>query len=176
MVIASRAIVAPVLLASEQIDACTDVEPLLETFFGVAWDQKLHHQLLRALARFGGPALEPVLAALPRARDLHERAALCEVLSKLGVRDDRLFDVFRELFADDRNYGALTFATYGDPRALPLLQRELDRPDLDRRDVLELAAAVRKLGGSFSPATLSRVQHAFAAMDSPSRKSAARRG
>ena len=135
------------------------IGPLLDVFFGHPWDLNPHDIIVRALASFGSPALEPVLAAIDRARDVDDLGALCEVLSKLGVRDERLFETFRGLFEVDAVFGALVFAGYGDPRALPLIEAQIASATSERAH-LELIVAFRDLGGAVTSTMLARLAKA----------------
>ena len=140
------------------------IGPLLDVYFAHPWELVPHDVIIRALAGFGPPALEPLLAAIGRARDTDDLGALCEALAKLGVRDERLFETFRGLFEVDVVFGALVFARYGDVRALPLIEAQLSDASFTEREYLELAVAYRDLGGVPTPTMLARLSKA---MDRP---------
>jgi hypothetical protein len=77
------------------------------------------------LPELGSPVLEPARELLSNSEDEDTTLGVCEVLAKLGVRDDRVFDALRILFEDNEMLGAGMLADYGDERGLPLVDRAL---------------------------------------------------
>jgi hypothetical protein len=118
---------------------------------------------------FGEAALEPVLSCLDEVHDDDDcYYALCDVLSQLGVKDDRIFDVLCDLFEENVELGAMCLASYGDSRALEILEEELRHMEPDLRNVfgphalIEVVAAHRALGGVLPPELDLRVKRWFA--------------
>jgi hypothetical protein len=106
-----------------------------------------------------GPAVvEPTLRFLDSGLPEFGRYAACEVLSKVGTRDDRIFQRLCEVFDENAFLGCMNFASYGDPRALPLLEEALfdwlldpDDPFGDLRELRELAHAYEDIAGALTP-------------------------
>ncbi len=158
-----------------ELSAPEAIEPMLRAYARTEPEEILHERIIVRLPRFGAAALEPVLAALGDGRDL----GLCEALAKLGIRDDRVFAKFQSVFEEDAEAGAMLFGSYGDDRALPLLRAALENlePDLDNpfgpRELIELDAAYRDLGGVLSPELQARVDGWFAEAEARRSASAA---
>jgi hypothetical protein len=116
----------------------------------------LDNEIWLALPKHGAAALEPLLAAHDATSDEHERFAFTIVLSELGVRDDRIFTRLMDVFERDPEAGAGSLGEYGDPRALPHLQRRLDEHRVaafdttGNRAVIELAGAIESLDGELT--------------------------
>jgi hypothetical protein len=119
---------------------------------------------LSALYAIGAPAIDALLVAFEAHSDSDARASLADALLAMDVTDDRILTAFLQLLDEDAATGASKLAEYGDPRALPALVEALDRAELaplDSRDdfpnedVLNLAGAIKALGG-----TLNEVQRA----------------
>jgi len=161
-----------------EIGAPEAIEPMLDAFHCTEWDTIVHDRIIGGLQRFGVAAIEPVLEAVAQTENVLDRAALCESLSKLGVRDERLYAVFCSVFDEDVISGALLFGAYGDPRALPLLEAAIEDLDptfdgpLGPRDLIELDAAFHELGGVYSPALQARVDAWFAEAEARRRPAA----
>jgi HEAT repeat protein len=136
----------------------------------------LRDTVMQALPALGPPALESILPAHAAATDPLNRMTLAGVLSQLGIRDDRIYQILIDELASETEAGAMHLADYGDPRAIPLLSAALDsfEPVNDERDlmgnhvVVELEGAIERLGGELTPAQQQKVKRIFA-MDQPRR-------
>jgi hypothetical protein len=133
------------------------IRPMLRLLRATSFDDIIHDRLILALAKMGPPALEPVLEAHAATEDPERRYELCDILSSLGVKDDRIYRALLALFDEHIAAGAMYLAVYGDPAALPILSAALDdEPDIpsdnpaENHTVIELAEAIDTLGGSLS--------------------------
>jgi len=152
---------APVHAAKllQQLGAADSIAPMLRVLSRCDPMDVLHGTLVDALESMGAPVLEPALAAYAVARSEDHRAALANVLSGLGVRDDRILPVLLDALKYDVVLGAGLLAEYGDPAAIAHLGAALDGCELDPRrglfsnqEVVELEAAIEELGGSLTEA------------------------
>jgi hypothetical protein len=133
------------------------VAPMVAVLLACDSMDVLYNEVSRALQEMGQPTVEPLLAALPAATE-SQRIAVCEVLAHLEVLDPRIFSALTSLLEVNVELGASFLATYGDEAALPFLLRSLDAYELRRADVgvlgdhaiIELAAAIKDLGGTFT--------------------------
>lgn len=131
------------------------IEPLLRVLVEAEWDDLIHDAAHFALEAFGAAAFEPAMRLLGETTDPDTRASILGVLSKCGVRDERLY----EALIDELDTGPIVGLTvihlgdYGDARALPHLYRLFDEHqtesvfDVTLGDIRE---AVQQLGGTLS--------------------------
>jgi len=146
-----------------EMKALEAIEPMLRALVRTDWMSILHDRIIHWLPEFGAPVLEPGLALLDKAQDQESRRSLCAVLAKLGVRDDRLYRALCQAFEESPTSGATLFYDYGDPAALPQLQRAIEcfKPNFDNifysSDLTELVEAFRELGGILPDAVQARV-------------------
>ncbi len=151
--------------------ATTAIQPMLRVLCWTFSTQRVHDRILVRLPELGAAVVEPALAYVPHAEELEPLAVL---LTDLGIRDDRIFEVLLRHFEDGGFYGAWCLGDYGDRRALPYLVRRMEafRPDryegnLDWPvELAELMSAVRGLGGVVSD----RVKRRFKRWDGEWRK------
>jgi hypothetical protein len=147
------------------------VAVLLRALEGCAPGDALLDAATFALIAIGAPALEPLLARLDAAgRDDDVRYGCLEVLSQLGVRDDRIFEHLVRVQGLDRCFVASCFASYRDRRGLPHVHRVFDQLELTGdlhvdRDVLDLTAAIEELGGELTDAERRKLAAYEAARD-----------
>jgi hypothetical protein len=132
---------APVRAANLLVDYGTEevVRPLLRALVRPPFADDLHLCLTRRLPDLGETIVGPALDEFDRALDPRARALLAAVLAQVGVRDARIYRVLCSVLHDDTALGAALLAHYGDPAALPHLQRSLD--DLRRTDDTEARRA-----------------------------------
>ena len=96
---------------------------------------------------------------------------MCEVLAKLGIKDERIFEALIDVFEHAEPVGASMFANYGDPRALPLVEDAIVNfePDFTRlwgrADLVDLLDAHEELGGALAPALRERIDGWLAEWD-----------
>jgi hypothetical protein len=143
----------------QQLEATDAIAPMLRVLARCDPMDILYSALVNALESLGAPVLEPALAAHAAAESEDHRAALANVLSGLGVRDDRILPILLTALNDDVVLGAGLLAEYGDPAALAHLSAALDRCELDPRggllvnqEVVEIEAAIEELGGTLTEA------------------------
>jgi len=118
----------------------------------------IHETCGRALSMMGERGVDALLNAWSRSSSSETRHTLDYALAELGVRDERILAVLLETLDDDPNHGGSLLGIYGDPAALPALERALDRFELGSRGdgafadhaVIELADAIEELGGEVS--------------------------
>ncbi|MFI5300450.1 MAG: hypothetical protein ACHREM_20375, partial [Polyangiales bacterium] len=96
---------------------------MLEALLRTGWDSILHDRLMSRLPAFDAHILEPALAALATTEDPDQRQSICAVLSGLRVRDDRVFNALVPLLDEEVMTGVLYLSEYGDPRALPYVEK-----------------------------------------------------
>jgi hypothetical protein len=136
----------------------------------------LRDSVMQALPALGAPALEPILSAHAAATDPLNRMTLAGILAQLGIQDDRIYQILIDELEHDTEPGAMHLADYGDPRAIPLLSAALDAFEPVNSDsdlmanhvVVELEAAIERLGGDLTPEQKQKAQRIFA-MDQPKR-------
>jgi len=140
-----------------QLQAEEAIGPLLGVLRWCDPMDLLYGVVITALESFGPPVLEPALAAYRSAPRAEARTAIANVLSGLGVHDDRLLRLLVDLLHDHAELAAGLLGRYGDPAALPALGVALDRLELDldggpleNQAAIELAAAIEELEGTLS--------------------------
>lgn len=120
-------------------------------------------QAIDALVAIGEPVLEVCLARIAAADESHEgewaeiadHHAWCEVVSRIGIADERIFDALVRAFPEYPSFIAGCLADYGDRRALPLLHGELGRMRVrgylpHDRWIVEVADAIEQLGDTLT--------------------------
>lgn len=110
---------------------------------------------ISALAELRAAAVDPVLAAYAVEADRFNRIDLVSILSRCGVRDDRIRAVLLAELDEDLEMGAPPLADYGDPSVLPLLSEHLDGlrggdAGPGSRAAAEIIDAIQRLGGELS--------------------------
>jgi hypothetical protein len=146
------------------LGATEAIEPLLRALAESEWDEILHDRILLRLHDLGPAVLEAALAALARTTDSEFRDAICYVLAELGVKDERIYAELCTLFDRDDTAGAGCFADYGDPRALPRIERALWEFDTEGRGTFglmglaDLVEAYNELGGDMPPELGERIE------------------
>lgn len=130
-------------------------------------DAILYSELIHALATIGPEAAPALLRALDFG-EAGEKTGLLEALARCGARSEAIFTRLRDCFHEDPDLGAIFFAEYGDPRALPLLYEAFDSHDITSEEglfanqvLLELEDAIRELGGTLSPAQARKLGEAM---------------
>ncbi len=107
-----------------------------------------------ALCSMGDVVVGPVLSALETSGE-NGRDLFADVLSNFAyIGDDRIFDLLQERFdhcRDQRALYASYLSRYGDDRALPLLVRAAQEPDVGYLDYVEIVNAIEALGGERPP-------------------------
>ena len=106
-----------------ELGAIDAIPTMLEVLEASLWITEIHDLILQRLRSFGTAALEPTLALCIATHDTTLRGSLTGVLSELGTKDDRIFEVLAAFFEEEPYLGSTHFAYYGDARALPILAR-----------------------------------------------------
>ena len=105
----------------------------------------IQDELLEAFCRLGAEAVSPLLGLYGELGP-EEGAEVAFVLAALQVRDPRLLHILIERLHKDPDGGAFLLGVYGDPAALPELQKALDAEDgLPTAAAGELRYAMRRL-------------------------------
>jgi SEC-C motif len=163
------------LLAELRAEAA--VEPMLRLLLETDWDLIIHDHLIRELPKLGPAVLEPALTAYAETTDPDRRRALTHLLSGLKVHDDRAFEILAAALKENPELGAMSFAEYGDPRALPLLSAALDQYEGVLTDdwwanhaLIELQAAIEELGGELTPEQRQKVDRILAPSEAKRRQ------
>lgn len=149
---------APVHAAAilRDLRAAEAIEPMLRVLARCHWEDILYSVLINALRSLGPPVLEPALAAHATGSE-EQRPALVDVLSGIGVRDERTYEILLQALERDVVLAAGSLGEYGDPRALPHLSAKLDAHRIDEdgdvlanQEVIELVGAIKELGGTLT--------------------------
>jgi hypothetical protein len=145
------------------------IGPMFDLLLRTEPGQPLYAAVLQGLERMG-PAVAPEgLERLAREKDEAARISLLAVLARSGARDERLIEALLEQLEEEPTLGALNLARYGDARALEPLARALEVcPPLSEESVdlfasqvlVELAAAIESLGGTFAESQREKVARA----------------
>jgi hypothetical protein len=143
-----------------ELRAVEAIETMLDVVFETEIEDGLHVTVVRGLSELGADAvLAPTLRRLDEAVDPDVTSSLLEILTALGVKDERIYDAIGKVFEADPAAGAMHFGQYGDPRALPRLRERIAALTLDtarpdpkaltraRSNMLDLLAAHQRLGG-----------------------------
>jgi hypothetical protein len=150
---------APIHAASilQKMKAVKAIEPMLQVLSQCDAMDILYSTIVYALQSFGTPVLEPALRAYKAAQNEDQRSAIANVLSGIHVHDSRIFSILLQQLEEDTELGAGDLAKYGDQAALPHLSSALDACKPDRQgglfanqDIIELAAAIKELGGELT--------------------------
>ena len=136
------------------------VADMIQVVRELAPEAMLRGRLLYAIRACGEGAVAPVIAAYDAAENADERADFCQILCGLGVKNEAVWDVLRRAFEESVHLGAMAFADYGDPRALPLLSQALDDYEVieettspfDNQVAIHILGAIEGLGGEATPA------------------------
>ncbi|WP_395834728.1 SEC-C metal-binding domain-containing protein [Archangium violaceum] len=136
------------------------VPALVERLMQCLPGELLYDTLLVGLEELGPVVAPTALEALERSRTPDERFGLLSVLSRCGVKDERIYSALIQQFEEDPFLGAMNLARYGDARTLEPLVRALDATSVaeDEEDlfahqsVIELAIAIETLGGTLTEA------------------------
>jgi len=111
-------------------------------------------ELAEAFSRLGSAALEPLLQLYPELKP-EQQAELTFILAGLGVRDPRIYSLLMQVLAAEPGEGAFLLGIYGDPAAIPELQKVLERKaELNPGVVRDLEEAIRELSEPPEPAAL----------------------
>jgi HEAT repeat protein len=99
------------------------------------------HELMQAFGELGSASVEP-LVELYREPEIASEAAFA--LAALGVRDPRILDVLVKELEAEPFQGAMCLRMYGDPAAIPDLEKALAKAedDFERR---EISGAIEEL-------------------------------
>lgn len=138
------------------LGATEAIQPMLRLLAETDWMDALHDALLQALPRLGPPVVEPALKRYLETDDAELRHALAAVLSEVGVRDERIFELLVAQVREDPGLARL-LASYGDERAIPHLRMALDEYQIvdsespfANQTLVELEAAIVELGGTLT--------------------------
>jgi HEAT repeat protein len=105
----------------------------------------IHDDLLETFCRLGAEAISPLLAVYEELGP-EEGTDLAFVLAALQVRESRVLHLLLDRLQKDPADGAFLLGVYGDPEALPELQKALDAEDgLPTTAAFELRYAIRRL-------------------------------
>lgn len=145
--------------------AAEAVAPMLAVLRESSSDDRISDRIVMRLPKLGGAALEPTLAIVDDVGE-EQRGGVFEILAKLGVRDERIFEALRRAFEKEGVDGLWPglLADYGDARFLPLIERLLAayEPDFTRLwsrvELTELLDAHERLGGRLPRALEERVE------------------
>lgn len=147
------------------LKAVEAIEPMLQVLETCDVEDVLYSTLVFRLQDFGELVVEPALKAYQCAQNDNYRFALAEILASAGVRDERIMSILVAVLQKNPALGANFMADYGDSAALPYLSAALDKLKVNNQGswlanakIFELAEAIEKLGGTFTPSQARKVQ------------------
>ena len=161
------------------LKAVDAIGPMLDMLAATDFDEVIHNRIEVRLPNIGPAVLEPALSRLPERVEDEPYSSLCEVLARLGVKDERIFRALCRLFEDDHVLGGIFLADYGDEQAVPLLDAAIRdfEPDLQsamRPDLVDLIESYEILAGPLpeelrvkADAAVAAWQAARAALEEP---------
>jgi hypothetical protein len=141
------------------------IVPMLVALRGGDFDDILSSRVAVRLPSFGAAALEPTLAELSNTGDSERAVTLCAILANIGVKDERVWGALSKCFDEEPHLSAGFLATYGDDRALPLIEREIiafdenARGSLARLDLDLLVEAYEELAGDLPDDLFDHVEY-----------------
>jgi len=128
----------------------------------------LHEQAFKTLVGLGAAALDSCLETYTNSDNASLRYDMACVLSRLQIKDERIFNVLTETLSRNPVVGANALFDYGDPRALALLSKAFVRQPiepseslLDKHIFIELRAAFIDLGGQLTAAQADKYAQAM---------------
>lgn len=107
--------------------------------------ESIPDEVIEALVEIGSPALEPLLE-LYNSLEESENGEVAFILANLQVRDDRILKILTDRLDFDLGDSLLLLTNYGDPAAIPAIQRagaDLQQQDTELKK--ETAAAIEFL-------------------------------
>jgi len=146
---------------------------MLRALHGGDMDDILSSRIAVRLPVFGAAALEPVLAELSGNRNTNRDVMLCAILANLRVKDERVWRALSACFYKVPSLSAGILATYGDDRALPLIECQIFAFDgespssVARLDLELLVEAYEELAGEMPERLAARVDYLFERQSSP---------
>jgi HEAT repeat protein len=156
------------------LKAVEAIEPMIRRLIATGIDAPLHETIAERLPELGAAVLEPASAVLAEVGEDHDKAdVICDVMRKLGVKDDRVFAALMQFFERDPGYGAMVLANYGDPRALPRLLETIAtfEPNFkdrgSRAELLDLMTAFEDLDGELAADLQARLDEWLGRWDPP---------
>lgn len=129
------------------------IQTMLEVARAGDLDDILTTHVVVGLPKLGSVALEPLLTELAATVDPDWRMALCEMLSQLHLRDERIWEALAANFDASPALFSGFLAGYGDPRGLALIETALyglDEAEAGAwavHDLRDLLSAYRELAG-----------------------------
>ncbi|MGQ0508389.1 MAG: SEC-C metal-binding domain-containing protein [Myxococcaceae bacterium] len=147
------------------------IQPMISALVAADAMEFVYAILIDSLAQFRGACVEPLLAAYAQTENPKSRLVLAEVSAKLGVQDERIYEILLHCLQTDLVLGAIWLADYGDPRALSHLSEALDAHEvraaskydlLSNQEVFEIEAAIAALGGALTADQQAKVKLAHA--------------
>src|SRR5258708_18552512 len=94
------------------LGATDAILPMLEMLELTEFDELVHDRIGQHLPRLGAPVLEPAIAKYEALDDPDARDSIGWVLSDLGVRDPRVFEILCDAFNEEPVLGAMQFGSY----------------------------------------------------------------
>jgi hypothetical protein len=154
-----------------ELRAESAIGPLLKLLREGDLDDILSLRIAVELPRFGAAAQDPLLAELASTTDPERRLTLCEILSCLGLRDERVWNAVSGEFYASPVLCASFLARYGDPRGIPLIEDALYdcHPDdkWARHDIRALVEAYKTLAGALPDELAQHVEDLVHSFDVP---------
>ena len=129
------------------------IAPMLGVLAETEWEHIIHDRIVLRLPDLGADVLEPALEMLADDPTDDLADALCSIVSKLGVQDERIYSALSSHFGRIPEIACSWFVDYRDQRALPMLRKEIEDtvPDhhsaLGLHPLVDLAEAYELLAG-----------------------------
>ncbi len=110
--------------------------------------EEIPDDVTEAVVALGAPMLEPLLELYAEVGE-ENGGEVAFMLAGLGVRDQRILDLLIERLEYEAGDGALSLSLYGDPAAIPHIERILrDVPEDDEHLRHELQSAITQIESS----------------------------
>ncbi len=113
----------------------------------------IQDDLVEAIVQFGGESVDPLLALLAELEAKGEDTGdVPFLLSQLGIRDERILNALLLKLEDDEWDAALLLGMYGDPAAIPSLEKALAGLDPSSTDAFRIKSYIQELSSPTRPA------------------------
>jgi NADPH-dependent ferric siderophore reductase len=128
--------------------------------------EDLYDEAMESVQALGMQAVDVLARAYADPARAGSRWLVAAVAGGSRIEDERLLSLLLDYLGHEPEHAAMCLAEYGDARALPALSAVLDAAPVQEAGFaanhvfVELAAAIRDLGGDLSPQQRAKCEHA----------------
>jgi hypothetical protein len=115
--------------------------------------EELPEELMAAVIEIGAPAVEPLLEVYDGIEDDELQGEVAFLLASFRNRDPRILKRLLDYFEYDAADGVIILESFGDPGAIPAIEKILEEQGLDEELRAELTGAVERLREPETPAS-----------------------